>query len=103
MRMSERWRQLRLAAGVPAPDEAAAAARLGAVVATIVPPESLPGVLLALGRVSSGRTQAELAAATGIARSVLAEMERGSRRVTAERAAVLGDLLGIPADLLEAS
>lgn len=52
-------------------------------------------------RTDTGRTQAELAAAMGLSRSSVANMERGAQRISAEQVCLAAVFLSCePADLL---
>lgn len=99
MQATRRARQLAMPS-TPAPDDVARVARLGAVVAQIVPPDLIPGVLIGLARSQRGLSQVELAERIGMNRSTLGSLETGARHVTAVRAEALAAALEIPADLI---
>lgn len=65
-----------------------------------VPDDELPGRLLAGARYKEDLTQAQLAAATGIPRGHISEMERGKRPITAPDAEKLGRALQVDPRIL---
>lgn len=99
MQATRRARQLAMPS-TPAPDDVARVARLGAVVAQIVPPDLIPGVLVGLARSQRGYSQADLARRVGMNRSTLGSLETGARAIRPARAELLAAALEIPVDLI---
>jgi DNA-binding XRE family transcriptional regulator len=92
-------------AGVDAEDVKSCLERMGCRISDSIPasevfPDRSPGTLLSGARYREGMTQAQLAAATGINRRHISEMENGKRPIGRANARKLGRALSVDYRLL---